>query len=105
MWTIVQVTVIVMVTKLVEKNKRKAHHYWPEDTGAESPGKVLELGGGCRVEHVVTTYQGAYFLRQALPWIIIPRRFNLVTADGKTREVVQIHTEEWPDLEAPEEPR
>ena len=59
-----QVSVIVMVTKLVEKNKRKAHQYWPEDTGDDSFGDVLDIGGGYSVKFVSTSFQGSYFLRQ-----------------------------------------
>ena len=59
-----QVSVIVMVTKLVEKNKRKAHQYWPEDTGDDSFGDVLDIGGGFSVKFVSTSFQGSYFLRQ-----------------------------------------
>ena len=40
-----QLSVIVIITKLVEKNKRKAHQYWPEDAGEEPLGLVLEIGG------------------------------------------------------------
>ena len=58
------VSVIVMVTKLVEKNKRKAYHYWPEDTGDDSFGDVLDIGGGFSVRFVSTSFQGSYFLRQ-----------------------------------------
>ena len=59
-----KVSVIVMVTKLVEKNKRKAHQYWPEDTGDDSFGDVLDIGGGFSVKFVSTSFQGSYFLRQ-----------------------------------------
>ena len=68
-----------MITRLVEKKKLKAHQYWPDSEGEDwklpdSPpdphlGKevapVLDIGGGCKVEHVSTSYQGTYFLRQA----------------------------------------
>ena len=91
-----QVTVIVMITKLVENHKRKAHQYWPDDDdGDESLGLVFELGGGIRVEHLSSSFQGTYFLR----------RFCIQMQDGTQREVVQLHTEMWPDLTAPEEPR
>ena len=54
---------IVMITKLVENNKRKAHQYWPEDAGEDPLGLVLDIGGGCSVEFVSTSYQGSYFFR------------------------------------------
>ena len=59
-----QVSVIVMITKLVENKRRKANQYWPDVSGEEEMGTVLELGGGCRVEIQTTSYQGSYHLRQ-----------------------------------------
>ena len=60
-----QVSVIVMMTKLVENTKRKAHQYWPESSGDEPSRQKLEIGGGCSVEHLSTSFQGTYFNRQA----------------------------------------
>ena len=59
-----KVSVIVMITKLVENNKRKAHQYWPEE-GREPLGPVLDLGADTRVEHVSTSYEETYFVRWA----------------------------------------
>jgi len=90
-----EVSVIVMITKLVENNKRKAHQYWPEETGEDPLGLVLDIGGGCSVEFISTSYQGSYFLRTFSVWL----------PDGGVRKVIQLQTEDWPDLTAPEEPR
>ena len=102
---------IVMITKLVEKNKRKAHQYWPEEAGEEPLGKVLDIGGGGRVEYVSTSYQGSYFQRLhdfciKIKISFFPHRtFSILLPGGGTQKVVQLQTEDWPDLTAPDEPR
>ena len=52
-----------MITKLVEKKKIKAHQYWPDSGEDMKVGPVMDIGGGCKVEHVNTSYTGAYFIR------------------------------------------
>ena len=42
------VSLIVMITKLVESQKRKAHQYWPEEVGQEIK---LEHGIMVKYEH------------------------------------------------------
>ena len=79
----------MMITRLLEGKKRKAHQYWPDQ---ENP--LMEIGGGFKVEHV-TTSEGNYILR----------KFSISSPDGEAREVIQLQTKEWPDLGAPEGPK
>ena len=39
----VQVSLIVMITRLVEKNKLKAHQYWPDDTDETEIGPEIKV--------------------------------------------------------------
>ena len=100
-----------MITKLVENKKRKANQYWPDASGEEKMGTFLEIGGGCRVELLTTSYQGSYHLRQIWQAIeieissIILRNFTIFMPNGDLKRVVQLQTKEWPDLTAPKEPR
>ena len=56
-----KVKVVVMITALQEKNRRKAEQYWPDsETG------VLTIGRGMTLEHKSTSYLGTYYHRSDL---------------------------------------
>ena len=53
-----KVRVVVMITDLTERNKKKAEQYWPD-----SETEVLNIGEGIILEHKSTSYQGTYYHR------------------------------------------
>jgi len=77
---------IVMLTPLVEKSRVKAHQYWP------GPGETERYGPFTVRSHSTTIYKN-----------ITIRKF-WVTAEDQTREIVQLHYEEWRDMGVPERP-
>ena len=65
---IFQVQVIMMITKLVERNKVKAHQYWPSDGSDNSDiddptDHIIDLGDDCKVQFKSSSFQGTYYLR------------------------------------------
>ena len=131
-----QVSLIVMITRLVEKNKLKAHQYWPDDTDETEIGPEIKvswpthkfllrlvLSGGGRSQDLPPLDLFPRFLlpqvsqscnKPCLPvWLLEMvgilrspyRKFSISLPLGETREVVQLHTEDWPDLGVPDGPR
>ena len=82
-----EVSVIMMITRLLEGKKRKADQYWPDQEQA-----VVELGEGSRVELVSSSYQGTYHLR----------KFTLWLPDGGMRQVPALTKPNLPGVPAPD---
>lgn len=80
------VPIIVMLTPLVEKSRIKAHQYWP------GPGET-ERHGPYTVRSQSTTIYKAITIRKF--WLLF---------EDQTREIVQLHYEEWKDMSVPERP-
>jgi len=90
-----KVSLIVMITRLVEGQKVKANQYWPDSVEETRMGPELKVAGGITIHHLSTSFQGSYFFR----------KFSISIPGDESREVVQLHTEDWPDLGVPDGPR
>ncbi|XP_046583116.1 receptor-type tyrosine-protein phosphatase mu-like [Haliotis rubra] len=80
------VTQIVMLTRLVEVNKRKCEQYWPDGSKSETYGscKVTNKNLSARADYTVSTF--------------------LVENSGSERTVTHYHFTSWPDHGVPSAP-
>ena len=53
---------LILISRL--KKRLSLTTDWPDPSGEESLGVELDIGGGCKVEHLSTSFQGSFFQRQ-----------------------------------------
>ena len=82
------VTLIVMVTQLVERGRQKCHKYWPELDKTEKRGNLS----------VKMT------LEKEVEKGVVERHFELVDDQNRTRSIQQLQFVNWPDHGVPNDP-
>jgi len=82
------VTVVVMVARVVEMGKKKCEKYWPDDLGAMRYGNITVFS-----EKVDDTHAPDF----------VTRTFR-VENDGKSRKLTHFQYLSWPDHGVPESP-
>eukprot|EP00092_Neocalanus_flemingeri_P013363 GFUD01014407.1.p1 GENE.GFUD01014407.1~~GFUD01014407.1.p1 ORF type:complete len:362 (+),score=127.59 GFUD01014407.1:1586-2671(+) len=80
-----KVSTIVMITKLVENGKTKAHQYWPDEDEA-----TLELENNINIVFESEETSNG-----------LDRRTFAVSNEETELTVEQVHCQTWPDLQAP----